>query len=146
MRRFDPAKLIQALRDDKKDDVPEGWLRTRDIVPLLGLKTLAGVRLPIERMQKAGFIEFRRLTSVRHIYRLSPKFKTWQEAAAEANELEKPVVPHGWITLSTYARKNRRTVRGIQYRIDDAGLPFKTYRIPRPVKHYRKTDLDRILS
>ena len=59
MKRFDPARLIQALREDKVYAVPEGWLRTRDIVPLLGLKTMSGARLPLERMIRAGFVEYR---------------------------------------------------------------------------------------
>jgi hypothetical protein len=40
----------------------------------------------------------------------------------------------------------RRTVRGVQYRIDGMDIPCRLFRIPRPVKHYRKADLDRILS
>ena len=145
MKHFDAAGLIEALREKQASDVPAGWLRTKDIVPLLGLRTISGVRLPIEKMQKAGFIEFRRLSPVRFIYRLSPKFKTWADASAKAHELDKPIVPAGWVSLSRYARMKRRTVRGIQYRIDDAGLTSKTYRIPRPVKHYRQADLDRLL-
>ena len=145
MRRFDPARLIEALRKEKGNDVPSGWLRTKDIVPLLGLRTISGARLPIENMLKAGFIEFRKLSTVRFIYRLSPKFDSWLEAATKAHELTKAKVPAEWISLSRYARKNHRTVRGIQYRIDDAKLPSRVYRIPRPCRHYRKADLDRVL-
>jgi len=145
MKRFDPARLIEALREEKVYAVPEGWLRTRDIVPLLGLKTMSGARLPLERMIRAGFVEYRKLSSVRFIFRLSPKFRSWADAHAKAVELEKPVAPEGWVTLAAYARHNRRTVRGIQYRIDDAGIPFRLFRIPRLSRHYRKADLDRIL-
>jgi hypothetical protein len=51
----------------------------------------------------------------------------------------------GWVNLSDYARKRRRTVRGIQYRIDASLIPVRIFRTPRPVPHYRKSDLDRIL-
>jgi len=146
MRRFDPARLIEALRVDKVYAVPAGWLLTRQVVPLLGLRTMSGARLPLERMIRAGFVEYRKLSSVRFIFRLSPSFGSWTEAHAKAIELEKPVAPEGWVTLAAYARKNRRTVRGIQYRIDDAGLPFRLFRIPRLCRHYRKADLDRLLS
>ena len=145
MKRFDPAKLIKALREDKVHAVPQGWLTTKEVVPLLGLKTMSGVRLPLERMIRAGFVEHRKLSSVRFIFRLSRKFSTWTEAHDKALELDKPVSPPGWVTLATYARRNRRTVRGIQYRIDDVGLPFRVYRIPRASRHYRVADLDRIL-
>lgn len=145
MKRFDPARLIEALREDRVYAVPKGWLLTKDIVPLLGLRTMSGARLPLERMIRAGFVEHRKLSSVRFIFRLSAKFDSWAEAHEKALELDKPVSPPGWVTLAAYARKNRRTVRGIQYRIDDAGIDFKVYRIPRPCRHYRVADLDRIL-
>ena len=57
----------------------------------------------------------------------------------------KAAVPVEWVSLSKYAREKRRTVRGIQYRLDDVKLPSRVYRIPRPVKHYRRADLDRLL-
>jgi hypothetical protein len=122
-----------------------GWIKTMDIVPLLGMKTLAGVRGPVARIVKAGFAEERRIKYNRLAYRLSPRFKTWTKAHEAALALEAFKAPEGWLTLTQYARKNRRTVRGIQYRIDGADIDRKVFRTPRPVPHYRKTDLDRIL-
>lgn len=134
-----------SVRTKKATAVSLGFLPTRDIVPLLGLSTLAGARLPLERMIKAGFVERKHINPVRFAFRLSPRFKSWAKAAEEARRLQIPSVPAGWVSLTNYARKNKRTVRGIQYRIDDAKLPFKVIRNPRPVKHYRAADLDRIL-
>ena len=124
----------------------DGWIRTIDIPPLLGLKTLAGVRGPIARIVRAGFAEQRRVKHQRLVYRLSPRFKTWALAHQAALALEEFKTPAGWVTLTQYARKTKRTVRGIQYRIDGADIARKVYRTPRPVAHYRKADLDRILS
>jgi hypothetical protein len=124
----------------------KGWIRTIDIAPLLGMKTLAGVRGPVARIVKAGFAEERRIKHQRLIYRLSPRFKTWAKALEAALALEAFKTPEGWVTLTQYARKSRRTVRGIQYRIDGADIARKVFRTPRPVPHYRKADLDRILS
>jgi hypothetical protein len=132
MKRFDAHALLAALKDQPREDL-DGWIKTMDIVPLLGFKTLAGVRGPVARIVKAGFAEERRIKYNRLAYRLSPRFKTWTKA------------PEGWLTLTQYARKNRRTVRGIQYRIDGADIARKVFRTPRPVPHYRKADLDRIL-
>ena len=123
----------------------DGWTKTMDIVPLLGFKTLAGIRGPLARMVKAGFAEQRRIRHNRLAYRLSPRFKTWTKAHEAALALEAFKAPEGWLTLTQYARKNRRTVRGIQYRIDGTDIDRKVFRTPRPVPHYRKADLDRIL-
>ena len=144
MKRFDPAGLIDALREEARD-VPPGWIRTIDVAPLLSLNTIAGVRVPIARIVRAGFAEERRIKHNRLIYRLSPRFKTWAKAHEAALALEAFKTPEGWVTLTQYARKSRRTVRGIQYRIDGADIARKVFRTPRPVPHYRKADLDRLL-
>ena len=144
MKRFDPAGLIDALREEARD-VPAGWIRTIDVAPLLSLNTIAGVRVPIARIVRAGFAEERRIKHNRLIYRLSPRFKTWAKAHEAALALEAFKTPEGWVTLTQYARKSRRTVRGIQYRIDGADIARKVFRTPRPVPHYRKADLDRLL-
>jgi DNA-binding transcriptional regulator PaaX len=144
MSRFDAAGLIAALKGDPTDRAADGWIRTKEVIPLIGVKTLAGVRLPIENIVKAGFAQEKR---VGHnlIYRLSPKFKTWADAHEAAKELERFTAPKGWVTLTQYARKLRRTVRGIQYRIDGTDIATRIYKTPRPVPHYQRADLDRLL-
>lgn len=145
------ADFLNALTDEARKAKPgtrtlrDGWLLTKDIVPLLGVSTMSGARLPLERMIKAGYVERIEITPVRFAFRLSPRFKSWAEASRKAADLFKTFVPVGWVSLSNYARKKRRTVRGIQYRLDDAKLPSKVFRVPRPVKHYRVADLDRLL-
>ena len=145
MKRFDAHALLAALKDEPREDL-DGWTKTMDIVPLLGFKTLAGIRGPLARMVKAGFAEQRRIKHNRLMYRLSPRFKTWLKALEAALALEEFKSPEGWVTLTQYARKKRRTVRGLQYRIDGMAIARKVFRTPRPVPHYRKADLDRILS
>jgi len=144
MKPFDAKGLVTALYGATNKDADE-WIRTRDILPLIGVKTFSGVRLPLERIVKAGFAEERRVKHDRLIYRLSKKFKTWADAHIAAIELERFKAPKGWVTLTQYARKNRRTVRGIQYRIDGSGIDWCVYKTPRPVPHYRRADLDRLL-
>ena len=121
-----------------------GWIRTMDLLPLIRVKTLAGSRPILARIVKAGFAEERR-AGWRLLYRLSKRFKTWDSANVAALELDRFTAPAGWVTLTQYARKQRRTVRGIQYRIDGMDIPTRIYKTPRPVPHYRSTDLDRIL-
>lgn len=144
MSRITPEAFIAAMHGSTGEDA-EGWIRTIDIVPLLGVKTLSGVRLPIFEIVKAGFAEERRIKHDRLVYRLSSKFKTWADAHQAAKELQRVKVPKGWVSLSQYARKLRRTIRGIQYRIDSHDIPVRILKTPRPVPHYRVSDLDRLL-
>jgi DNA-binding transcriptional regulator PaaX len=144
MRPFDARGLVDALRGATVQDL-DGWIRTKDLLPLIGVKTFAGIRTPLERIVKAGFAEVKLITKKNLAYRLSKKFKTWGAAHNAAIELNRFKAPVGWVTLTHYARKHRRTVRGIQYRVDGMDIDTRVYKTPRPVPHYRSTDLDRLL-
>jgi hypothetical protein len=148
MKPKEYAALLMRTKDvsqlNDPDAAPEGWTRTMEVVHLLGYTTRAGVALPLERIVKAGYAERKTIRRNRFVYRLSPKFKTWSQAKAAAEALETFKAPAGWVTLSEYARKRRRTVRGVQYRIDGMALPVRILRNPRPVPYYRKSDLDRV--
>jgi hypothetical protein len=137
MRAQPTAQTINA------DDTPEGWVKTTEVIQLLGYNTRAGVALPLARIVKAGFAERKTVSRNRFIYRLSPKCKTWPAAKAAAEAAGKFKAPAGWVTLSEYARKHDRTVRGVQYRIDGMALPVRILRNPRSVPYYRQSDLDR---
>lgn len=142
---FIKAVVTDAPMHAKRAEPADGWIRTKEVLPLIGVKTLAGVRLPIENIVKAGFAEERREGKLLLMYRLSPKFKTWADAHTAAKELERFTPPKGWVTLTQYARKLRRTVRGIQYRIDGQQIAVRIFKTPRPVPHYRPSDIDRLL-
>lgn len=148
MKPKDYADLLMrtqpAAQKNCADDTPEGWHKTIEVVRLLGYNTRAGVALPLARIVKAGYAEQKTIRRGRFIYRLSPRFKTWAAAKAAAEALEKFKAPKGWVTLSEYAHKHRRTVRGVQYRIDGMALPVRILRNPRSVPYYRKSDLDRV--
>jgi hypothetical protein len=142
MKRFDAHALVAAIN---AGDTPEGWHKTTEVIQLLGYTTRAGVSLPLARIVKAGFAEQKTIRRGRFIYRLSPRFKTWAAAKAAAEALDAFKAPKGWVTLSEYARKHRRTVRGVQYRIDGTSIPVRILRNPRSVPYYRQSDLDRLL-
>jgi hypothetical protein len=126
------------------DNTPEGWVKTTEVIQLLGYNTRAGVALPLARIVKAGFAERKTVSRNRFIYRLSPKCKTWPAAKAAAEAAGKFKAPAGWVNLSEYARKHDRTVRGVQYRIDGTSIPVRILRNPRSVPYYRQSDLDRV--
>ena len=148
MKPKDYADLLMrtqpAAQKNCADDTPEGWHKTIEVVRLLGYNTRAGVALPLARIVKAGYAEQKTVRRGRFIYRLSPRFKSWAAAKDAAEALEKFKAPKGWVTLSEYAHKHRRTVRGVQYRIDGMALPVRILRNPRSVPYYRKSDLDRV--
>jgi len=148
MKPKDYADLLMrtqpAAQKNCADDTPEGWDKTIEVVRLLGYNTRAGVAVPLARIVKAGYAEQKTIRRGRFIYRLSPRFKTWAAAKAAAEALDKFKAPAGWVTLSEYAHKHRRTVRGVQYRIDGMSLPVRILRNPRSVPYYRKADLDRV--
>lgn len=141
---FIKAVVKETPTPEPRAQLDHGWIRTREVVPLIGVKSLAGVRGPIAIIVKAGFAQEKRVGHAL-MYRLAPKFKTWADAQEAARELERFVAPAGWVTITQYARKLRRTVRGIQYRIDGLGIATRIFKTPRPVAHYRAADLDRIL-
>jgi hypothetical protein len=142
---FIKAVVQELPKHAERAQLSEGWIRTMDLLPLIGVKTLAGVRGPVERIVKAGFAEVKRTTKKNLAYRLSKKFKTWEDAYAAVIKLERFKAPAGWVTLTQYSQKHRRTVRGIQYRIDGMKIDTRILKTPRPVPHYRRTDLDRLL-
>jgi hypothetical protein len=149
MKPKDYAALLMrsqpTAQPNNADDAPEGWHKTTEVVRLLGYNTRAGVSLPLARIVKAGYAERKTIRRGRFVYRLLPRFKTWPDAKAAAEALEKFKAPKGWVTLSEYARKHRRTVRGVQYRIDGTSIPVRILRNPRSVPYYRQSDLDRVL-
>jgi len=148
MKPKDYAALLMRERTKtaaiNADDLPAGWVKAKQVGALLGYKTLAGARPPIEFIVKAGFAQEMRISRNRLAYRLSPKFKTWHAAKAAAEAAGKFKAPRGWVSLSEYSLKHRRTVRGVQYRIDGTGIPVRILRNPRSVPYYRKSDLDRV--
>ena len=148
MRVADFIKAVvkqKAMPAERTQSAPDGWIKTMDLVPLLGVTSPAGARPIIAQLLRTGCAKEKRLGQWKLICQLSPKFKTWGDARTAAILAERFKAPRGWITLAQYARKHRRTVRGIQYRIDGAGLDWSVFKTPRPVPHYRESDLNRIL-
>ena len=142
---FIKAVVTDAPMHAKRAEPTDGWIKTMDLLPLIGITSLAGARPILARLVRCGFAKEKRQGQWRLSYKLSPKFKTWGDAHTASILAERFKAPRGWITLTQYARKHRRTVRGIQYRIDGTGIDWCVYKTPRPVCHYRESDINRIL-
>lgn len=117
----------------------EGWLATRDLMPLLGYTTMGGARDIADRLVAAGFAERKVIKHGNVVFRLSPKFKTWKEAKAAAWAIHVEKVPAGWATLSAIAMELGMTVRGLQYQATQGQFPYKVYRIPAATRHYQRS-------
>jgi len=150
MRVADFIKAVvkqKPVREERAQSADQdGWIKTMDLLPLIGVTSLAGARPIFAQLVRTGCAKEKRQGQWKLYYKLSPKFKTWADARNAAILIERFKAPRGWITLTNYARKHCRTVRGIQYRIDGAGIDWKVYKTPRPVPHYRESDIDHILS
>ena len=135
------AILMRELGDSStpEDNQGEGWLRTKDLLPLLGVATMGSGREIADRLVAAGFAERKRIKYERVLFRLSPKFKTWKEAksALRASRVDK--VPEGWACLSAIALELGMTVRGLQYQATQGRFPYKVYKTPAATRHYERS-------
>ena len=135
------AILMRELGDSTtpEHNQGEGWVRTKDLLPMLGVTTMGSGREVADRLVAAGFAERKRIKYDRVLFRLSPKFATWKEAkdALRSSRVEK--VPSGWATLSTIALELGCTVRGLQYQATQGRFPYKVYKTPSATRHYERS-------
>ena len=122
-----------------QDNQGEGWLRTKDLLPLLGVSTMGSGREIADRLVASGLAERKRIKYDRVLFRLSGNFSTWKEAkdALRSNRVEK--VPAGWAPLSTIALELGMTVRGLQYQATQGRFPYKVYKTPGSTRHYERS-------
>ena len=134
------AILMRELGDSTtlEDNQGEGWTRTKDLLPLLGVTTMGAGREIADRLVAVGFAERKRVKFGNVLFRLSGKFGSWQEAyaALRASRVEK--VPDGWASLSAIARELGCTVRGLQYQATQGRFPYKVYKTPASTRHYER--------
>ena len=135
------AILMRELGDNTtpEDNQGEGWTRTKDLLPLLGVTTMGSGRELADRLVAAGFAERKRIKFDRVLFRLSPKFATWKEAkdALRSSRVEK--APEGWAPLSAIALELGCTVRGLQYQATQGRFPYKVYKTPSSTRHYERS-------
>ena len=135
------AILMRELGDSTtlEDNQGEGWTRTKDLLPLLGVTTMGAGREIADRIVAAGFAERKRVKYGNVLFRLSPKFKTWKEAKAAAWAIHVEKVPAGWAPLSAIALELGMTVRGLQYQATQGRFPYKVYKTPSTTRHYERS-------
>lgn len=117
----------------------EGWLATRDLMPLLGYTTMGGARDIADRLVAAGFAERKVIKHGNVLFRLSPKFKTWKEAHEAQKVARAEKVPAGWAPLSVIAKDMGMTTRALQYQATADDIPFKVFNVPMPRRYYQRS-------
>ena len=135
------AILMRELGDGStpEDNQGEGWTRTKDLLPLIGVTTMGSGRELADRLVAAGFAERKRIKHDRVLFRLSPKFSTWKEAKSALRSSRVEKVPAGWASLSAIALELGMTVRGLQYQATQGRFPYKVYKTPGSTRHYERS-------
>lgn len=160
MRRFDPAKLIEALREAEVIPVPKGWTTVEQIRDELNLAHTRNASSRALDLHRRGVLDrmahqFKAKTGQCHkayVYRPRPPFKTIKAAVDGLFAIQSEKVPKGFVRIVEYATSLRVSDVAVRTRIARAGIKptyFKTARGMSGVHlnaYYRKADLDRLLS
>lgn len=124
-------------------ELDEGWLHTRELLPLLGYSTMGGARDIADRLVAIGYAERKVIKFGKVVFRLSPKFKTWREAHEAQKVARVGKVPAGWAPLSVIAKSMGMTTRALQYQATADDIPFKVFNVPMPRRHYQRSRFKR---
>jgi hypothetical protein len=158
MKRFDPARLIEALRQENLIPVPKGWLTVDQIRTDLNLAYTRNASSRAHDLHRRGVLDrqphqFKANTGQCHkayIYRPKPPFKSVKAAADGLAAIQSEKVPKGYVRIVEYARSVKVSDVAVRCRIARAGLKPKFFKTARGISgvhrnaFYRKTDLDRI--
>lgn len=137
MKLEDFIKQVIVHKPAKAAEKDDGWLATRELMPLFGMRTMGSAREIADRLVAAGFAERKRISRDRVLFRLSDRFKSWDEAIKAEKETHCETVPEGWMPLSAIARLLRKTIRGLQYQATEHRISYKVYNTPRPTRYYQ---------
>ena len=160
MRRFDPARLIEALRQENTIPVPKGWFTVEQIREELNLAYTRNASSRALDLHRRGVLDrqahqFKAKTGQCHkayVYRPRPPFKTIKAAADGVFVAQEDKVPKGWVRIVDYSTAARISDVAMRSRVARAGLKPKYFKTARGLSglhlnaYYRKADLDRILS
>ena len=160
MRRFDPAKLIQALREDHIIQPPKGWLTVEQIRHQLNLSHVRNASSRAADLARRGLLErqphqFKAKTGQCHmayIYRPIPPYRSVKEAADLLASHNADKVPVGWARIVDIAVELRVSDVAVRGRVARAGLKPRYFKTPRGIiglhrnAYYRKADIMRLYS
>lgn len=158
MRRFDPARLVEALRHEYVIPPPEGWLTVEQIRQELRLRHVRNASSRAADLTRRGLLErmphqFKAMTGQCHkayVYRPVPPYRSVVEASECLCEHDADKVPAGWVRIIDLADELRVSDVAIRGRVSRAGLKPRYYKTPRGIiglhrnAYYRKADILRL--
>lgn len=158
MRRFDPARLIEALRQEESIPVPKGWLTVEQIRQELRLNHARNASSRAADLARRGLLErmphqFKAKTGQCHkayVYRPLPPYRSVREASERLCCHEADRVPKGWVRIVDLAVELRLSDVAIRGRVARAGLRPRYFKTPRGIiglhrnAYYRKADILRL--
>lgn len=139
MRRFDPARLIEALRQEDEIPPPKGWSTVQQIRQELKLSHVRNASSRAADLARRGLLErqphqFRAKTGQCHrayVYRPLPPYRSFREASEHLSRHNADKVPKGWVRIVDLAVELRVSDVAVRGRVARAGLRpryFKTSR------------------
>ena len=141
MRRFDPARLIEALRQEDSIPVPKGWLTVEQIRQELRLNHARNASSRAADLARRGLLErmhhqFKAKTGQCHkayVYRPLPPYRSVREASERLCCHEADRVPKGWVRIVDLAVELRLSDVAIRGRVARAGLRPRYFKTPRGI-------------
>jgi hypothetical protein len=139
MKRFDPARLIEALRQENIIPPPKGWLTVEQIRQELQLAHARNASSRACDLTRRGLLErqphqFKAGTGQCHrayVYRPLPPYRSVKEASEKLSRHNQDTVPKGWARIVDLAVELRVSDVAVRGRVARAGLKpryFKTSR------------------
>ena len=158
MRRFDPFRLVEALRHEYVIPPPEGWMTVEEIRTELKLRHARNASTRAADLARRGLLErmphqFKAKTGQCHkayVYRPLPPYRSIREASERLCSHEADIVPKGWARLVDIAVELRLSDVSIRGRVARAGLKPRYFKTPRGIiglhrnAYYRKADILRL--
>lgn len=141
MRRFDPARLIEALRQEDSIPVPKGWLTVEQIRQELRLNHARNASSRAADLARRGLLErmphqFKAKTGQCHkayVYRPLPPYRSVREASELLCSHQADRVPKGWVRIVDLAVELRLSDVAIRGRVARAGLRPRYFKTPRGI-------------
>ena len=158
MRRFDPAKLIEALRHEYVIPPPKGWLTVEQIRAELNLSHVRNASSRAADLARRGLLErqphqFKAKTGQCHrayVYRPIPPYRSVKEASELLASHNADKVPAGWARIVDIAVELRVSDVAVRGRVARAGLRPRYFKTPRGIiglhrnAYYSKADILRL--
>jgi predicted DNA-binding transcriptional regulator len=141
MRRFDPARLIEALRQENDIPPPKGWFTVEQIRQELRLAHARNASSRACDLARRGLLErmphqFKAGTGQCHrayVYRPLPPYRSVKEASEKLSRHNQDTVPKGWARIVDMAVELRISDVAVRGRVSRAGLKPRYYKTSRGI-------------